>query len=300
MIFSLIVLSILCMSFIFHLFLKSRRLQHLQNFNSFWIVRLALITFAMVWALNEVFRLSIFRRKYFSPFLPLLTLTQQSNLCKIHVVFSFGFLQPGFFITLIFLVNMSIKKNNLHCIWPFASICAMCSPLVLLHTFFVFYPPLENIVPKFMHITSILYSDLHGNKMVLCTYPLFSCIIFAGFAIAYAIAFLFSSWRVVAFVINKSIRIRINVLSFTVMICLPVQIVCLGIFPLFLPQDPAYYLVRLVMFIDVAFCMAVGQIILVLKPIADALAAGGECCQWRPDIKLGRPQMLDDGGWQIN
>ncbi|GAA0169845.1 hypothetical protein LIER_24233 [Lithospermum erythrorhizon] len=295
MIFAFIVLSILCMSFIFHLRLKSQRLHHLQNFNSVWLVRLALITFAMVWAINEVIRLPFLRRKYQYKFLPFLTLTEQSNLCKIHVVLSFGFLQPGFLIALLFLVNKSIQKQNRYCIWPFASICAMCCPLIILQIFVVSYSPLEDYVPTFMHISSILSSDLNGNKMIFCSYPLFSCIIFAGFAIAYSLAFTLSSWRVMEFVINKSIRGRINVLSFTVMICLPVQILCLGISPLWMPQDPVYCLVALVMFLDVAFCMAVGQIILVLKPIADALAAGGECCSWRPEITLGHDDVLDNG-----
>ncbi|GFZ06356.1 hypothetical protein Acr_18g0005260 [Actinidia rufa] len=38
------------------------------------------------------------------------------------------------------------------------------------------------------------------------------------------------------------------------------------------------------MFISVAVCVAVGESVLVIRPIADALAAGGEYCRWKDKV----------------
>ncbi|CAI9762509.1 unnamed protein product [Fraxinus pennsylvanica] len=84
---------------------------------------------------------------------------------------------------------------------------------------------------------------------------------------------------VLDFVINKSIRVRINVLLAAVMVALPMQIICLGLSWLWLPEDDEYGYVVLVMFFFITTCMAVGEVILIIKPITDALAAEGECCR---------------------
>ncbi|KAL3342344.1 hypothetical protein AABB24_026388 [Solanum stoloniferum] len=113
----LLLLSLLSFVFIFHLRLRSRQYPHLKNFNSLWTVRLLLVFFAILWALNEVFRLHFIRRNYILPFLPPLTLNQQANLCKVHVVLSVGLFEPAFLTTLLFLVNVSIKKQSPSGIW---------------------------------------------------------------------------------------------------------------------------------------------------------------------------------------
>ncbi|KAL2550829.1 hypothetical protein Fot_12359 [Forsythia ovata] len=276
---ALLLLSVVSLSFIFYLRIKSRRMQHLQNFNSLWTIRLLLVTFAFLWAVNEIIRLPNVRRKYLDPFL---TLNQQTNLCKFHVVLSFGFYEPGFLITLLFLVNVSIKKKNPCRMWALLCVCMVCSPMTLIQTILVYFSPLETQLPKFVHGSSILTIDFQGNKTVLCTYPFFSCVVFWVFAIVYALAFLFSCWRVLDFVINKSIRVRINMLAAAVMVALPMQILCLGLSWLWIPEDDAYGWVVLVMFFCITSCMAVGEVILIIKPITDALVAGGDCCRRFP------------------
>ncbi|XP_022843310.1 uncharacterized protein LOC111366851 [Olea europaea var. sylvestris] len=271
---SLLLLSVLSFLFIFHLRIKSRRMKHLQDFNSLWTVRLLLVTFAFLWAVNETIRLPNVRRKYLDPFL---TFNQQTNLCKFHVVLSLGFYEPGFLITLLFLVNVSIKKKNPCRMWALLCVSMVCFPMTLIQTILVYFAPLETELPKFVHGSSILTIDFQGNKTVLCTYPFFSCVVFWVFAIVYALAFLFSCWRVLDFVINKSIRVRINLLSAAVMVALPIQILCLGLSWLWLPEEDGYGWVVLVMFFSITTCMAVGEVILTIKPITDALVAGAEC-----------------------
>ncbi|CAA3011651.1 uncharacterized protein LOC111403609 [Olea europaea subsp. europaea] len=271
-----LLLSVLSFLFIFHLRLQSRRMQHLQEFNSLWIVRLLLVTFAILWAVNEIIRLPNVRRTYLDPFL---TLNQQTNLCKFHVVLSLGLYEPGFLITLLFLVNVSIKKKNPCRMWALLCVSMVCSPMTLIQTVLVYFAPLETQLPKFVHGSSILTIDFQGNKTVLCTYPFFGCVVFLVFAIVYALAFLISCWRVLDVVINKSIRVRINVLLAAIMVALPMQIICLGLSWLWLPEDDEYGCVVLVMFFCIVTCMVVGEVILIIKPITDALVAGCECCR---------------------
>ncbi|XP_075076711.1 uncharacterized protein LOC142163336 [Nicotiana tabacum] len=249
----ILLLSLFSFAFIFHLRIRSRQLPHLQNFNSLWAVRLLLVLFASLWGVNEVLRLPFIRRRYLYPFLPSLSLHQQADLCKVHVVLSLGIFEPGFLITLLFLVNESIKTQNPFRTWGVAVVCLACSPILLLQSFFVFFSPFETQLPTFMHASSYLSTDLLGNKSVLCTYPLFSCIVFGAFSIAYSLAFLLSCWRVVAFVINKKIRVRLNMLATSFMILLPVQILCLGLSPLWPPEDPTHGYAVLAMDLAVAW-----------------------------------------------
>lgn len=281
----LLLLSSLSFSLVMHLRLRSRRLRHLQHFNYLWAVRLLLVTFASLWALNELLRLPIFRRDYLYPFLPAFTLSQQANLCKVHVVLSLGFFEPGFLVTLLFLVNVSIKKRLPRRMWSLAlSACVTCSPILLLQAIFVFYSPLEKRLPKLMRGSSVLLTDIYGKQTVLCTYPLFSSAIFGAFAIAYSLTFLLSCWRVVAFVINKNIRARIDMLVTTLMITLPMQILCLALTFLWSPNELAYCCAVLAFFSCVAWLLVVGEVVFVIKPIIEALAAGGACGDWRPAI----------------
>lgn len=297
----LLILSFLSLFFIIHLRYKSRLLPHLQNFNSLWTVRLLLVFFATFWALNEVLRLPFLHRTYNSfPFLTPLTLAQQSSMCKVHVVLSLGFFEPGFLVTLLFLVNVSVKKSNPSRMWAVAAVAVACSPILLLQTILVFFSPLETQSEKFfMHPSSIISMDSHGNEFVICTYPTFSCVVFGAFAVAYSLAFLLSCWKVVAFVINKTISCRINTLAITVMVALPAQIICLCLLLVSLPGGHIHGCAIFAMFLSFSWCVAVGEIILIIKPIADSLAAAagsGEYRGYSPDVRAETRRWEGGGG----
>ncbi|KAL6500969.1 hypothetical protein OROHE_025166 [Orobanche hederae] len=272
----LLLLSLLSLSFIIYLRLKSRRIQHLENFNSLWTVRLLLVFVSSVWAVNEILRLPLVRRKYLYPFLPSITMQQQADICKIHVILSLGLFEPGFLVTLLFLVNVSIKKKKPSRIWALASLFLVCSPMTLLQMVFVYLPPFEGRMPRFVHGSSVPGNDMFGNRTMLCTFPFFSCVIFGGFAVIYAMVFMLSCWRVMALAINKGMRNRINSLATVVMVSLSAQIACLSLSWLWLPEDAAYGFLVLAMFLFVTGSMVIGEIILVIKPIKDALSAGAE------------------------
>ncbi|KZV31011.1 hypothetical protein F511_18115 [Dorcoceras hygrometricum] len=104
----------------------------------------------------------------------------------------------------------------------------------------------------------MLSNDDYGNRTVLCTYPFFSCDIFSASTSGYVMFFLVSCWRVLALVINKSIRRRINTLS-----AVPADS-CLTLSWLWIPETVAYGCIVLAMFVGVTCCMVVGKVISVI------------------------------------
>ena len=269
----LLSLCFISFSFIFFLRLRSRQFQHLENFNSFWTVRLLLVAFPLAWAANEILRLPLMRNYLY----PTSTLDELANICKVHAVLSLGFLEPSFLVTLLFLVKISIKATKSSRIWAeLASSLLICSSITLLHIIVVFISPWESEMPKIMHGSSLIgYDDVLGNETVFCTYPFFSGVIFGAFTIGYAMFFLLSFWKVMELVINKGTRHRVYMLATAVMVALSVQLVCLSLSWLWTPEEAEYGFVVFVMFAFIAGSMAVGEVVLVLKPIKDALAVSG-------------------------
>uniref|UniRef100_A0A3Q7FKD9 Uncharacterized protein n=1 Tax=Solanum lycopersicum TaxID=4081 RepID=A0A3Q7FKD9_SOLLC len=72
-------------------------------------------------------------------------------------------------------------------------------------------------------------------------------------------------------------------------------ILCLVSLPIRPPDDPFHCVSMLVMFLAVAWCITVGEVTLVIKPIADAFAAGNaSSCRLNTGATLGQPN--GDGG----
>lgn len=128
----------------------------------------------------------------------------------------------------------------------------------------------------------MVLTDGFGNETVLCAYPLLNSIVFAGFVAAYSAWFLFSCWRVLSLVINKGLRVRIYVLAAALLVALPVQVVALGLSVLWRPDNEVYGVISLVAFLGAFCCAATGEGVMVIKPISDALDAGGSCGQRGP------------------
>ncbi|XP_050237989.1 uncharacterized protein LOC126687470 [Mercurialis annua] len=272
---SLLLLSLISLAFVFHLRFKSRDARKLQSFNSLWTVRFLLVTFIILWAFSELLRLSFFRRKYLFPFLPSLTLKQQANFCKVHVVFSFGFFEPGFLVTQLFLVNVSIKKRTPHGCWAVVFVLATCFPVLFMQVLLVFFSGLDQLplADVFLRSSKIWRNDI-GDEVVLCVYPLMSSIIFGSFGIWYLIVFALSCFKMVTLVINKGLRIRIYGLAFTVLIMLPLEIIFLVLSIIWGPEEMPYSAFAFLVFATTLVIAAMGEGIMVIKPIVDSLAAG--------------------------
>ncbi|KAK2634111.1 hypothetical protein Ddye_028903 [Dipteronia dyeriana] len=270
----LLFLSLLSFGFIFHLCFKTRKSQYLESFNSLWTVRLLLVAFIILWTLNELLRLPFFRKKYYHTFFSTLTLTQQANLCRVHVVLSLGFLEPGCLVILLFLLNVSIKKKTPRGSWALALLMATCLPVFLLQFLFVFYQHFELHLPKFF-IESSKVSGAEG-EMVLCSYPLMSTILFGAFVTIFCFYFMFCCWTVLSLVINKTLRSRIYCLSVTVVSTIALQIFFLGVSAFWPPEKPAFSVLELVIFLSFFTCTAVGEGIFIIVPITDSLSVSRE------------------------
>lgn len=268
---AILLLSLISVAFVFHLRLKSRSVQHLQRFNSLWMVRLLLVLLIAIWASNELFRLSFFRRNYLFPFFPSLTLTQQASFCKIHIVFSLGFFEPGFLVTLLFLINVSTEKKTPHTTWAIAFVLANCFPVLALQVLLVFFSGLHLPWPEIFLRSSVVSKS---EEVILCQYPLMSSIVFGAFGIWYLMGFSLACFKAVNLVINKGLRRRICALSFTVMIMLPLQILFLVSSVLWSPEENIYATFAFFVFGTTLVIAAVGEGILVIKPTVDSLVAG--------------------------
>ncbi|XP_043718150.1 uncharacterized protein LOC122666106 [Telopea speciosissima] len=286
-IFVFLLFSLFSLVFIFYFRLKTRNSDHLREFSSLWTIRTLLVSFITLWALTETLRLPVlFFRRYpfiFSFFSPL-TLIQQSNLCKIHVVLSLGLFEPGFFATLLFLVNVSVRKRNPTDTFAtaFSIVSACCIPILVFQVLFVFFPTTFNHfgLPESLSRSFVLVSDGTGGNIALCTYPLFSSISFGAFGIVYVLSFLLSCWRLISLVINKGLRLRIYTLALAVLLTLPIQIVFLVISVLWNPDDTVFQGLALLVFLCMLSCAVVGVGILVIRPIFDALAVASIEASW--------------------
>lgn len=282
-----LLVSLFSLALIFHFRLKTRNSHYLKDFNSLWTVRILLVSFISLWALTELLRLPLLRRHPF-PLFPSLTLTQQANLCKLHVVLSLGLFEPGFLATLLFLVNVSVRKRNPNDTLGTAILIVFssCLPLLVLQVLFVFLSPKEGRLPKSFGRSFVVLKDGFSGATVFCAYPLLSAVAFGCFGVVYGLCFSLSCWRVVALVINKGLRVRIYALAAAVLLALPTQILFLGISVLWRPDHEVFQGLALVVFLSVLSCAVVGEGILVIRPIGDALAAGRGFRRWRCEERM--------------
>ncbi|KAE9608831.1 hypothetical protein Lalb_Chr08g0239831 [Lupinus albus] len=272
---ALIIFSVLSLCFIFHLRFKSKSLTHLKGFNSIWTVRFLLVLFIFFWAITELLRLPFFRRRYLYRFLHSFSISRESEFCKLHVFFSLGFFEPAFLVTLLFLLNTSTEKKTPNNTSTITFVLITCLPITTLQGFLLYFNPVMDHVPLFFRQTAVVINYGFGSETVLCGYPFLNSAVFAGFGVGYSLWFLVSCWRVLSLVINKGLRARIYALAVTVLVALPLQIVALGFTLFWNPDEDMYGVVSLVVFFGAFCCAVMGEGILVIKPISDALDVGG-------------------------
>lgn len=270
---AIFLLSLFSLCFVFHLLFKSQNSHHLQSFNSLWSVRFLLVFIITLWGLNELFRIPLFRKQHLYPFFPSLTLSQQESLCKVHVVLSLGLLEPGFLVILLFLMNISIKRKTPRGTWVHAFLWSACIPILTIQFVFVFTSMVK--MPSIFHRSSVVFKNNFGVEIVMCTYPLISCILFGAFGVWYTLFFFLSCFKVVTLAINKGLRARIYSLAFVVMVMLPLEILFLVLSAFWRPEETIYGAFSFLVFFTTLVIAAVGEGIMIIRPIIDSLAAGG-------------------------
>nr|ADE77815.1 unknown [Picea sitchensis] len=279
-------LSLLCILYVLYFRLKTH--QHhffaLRDLNSLWTIRIMLAMSAGLCSLAELLRLPLLR--YRGWLLSSMRDQTQENLCKGYLVVSQGFMEPFFYLTALFLVHGSLqndpfsprKKGNGRAV---LNILVCCLPVFLLQLFFVIIGPdmkfrdgqgLWKLLPR--HFTRT-FEEVHyegSREMALCTYPLLSTIVLGSFGIMYVSYFLYVCWRMLSLVINKRMQCRVYGLVFAVVLFLPVKVVFLGLTIFRRPGDDSFELLSFMGFVMSVLTATLGQGILVIRPISDALA----------------------------
>ncbi|KAL2612925.1 hypothetical protein R1flu_024617 [Riccia fluitans] len=288
----LCLVGVCCVAYVLYFRSKIRKEQlvALRDFNSLWIVRIILIVFAILWGLGELLRLPLLRREGW--LLHSLSFQWQANMCRAYILISLGFLEPCYFLTALFLVHGSLRNA------PFtprkswngkviALILIFCLPVFLLQLFLVVISPSFEFrhgydekdegygkLPKYFTRTFMEMgpSPEAAEHVAVCTYPLLSTLVLALFGCFYIIYFLYLGWRLFTLVINRRLQLRVYGLVIGVVFLLPVHVLFLGFSVLSTPSEPIFEALGFMGFLTVLLCTTVGEGILVIRPIADALA----------------------------
>lgn len=110
-----------------------------------------------------------------------------------------------------------------------------------------------------------------------CSYPLFSTALLAFFGAIYVPWFVSVCWKAVTVVINKTLRLRLYALAVSVVMALSVQVTAFSLTAFWNPNDAVFQGLGLIGFLAVFNCALVGQGVLVVRPIRDAIEVG-YCC----------------------
>eukprot|EP00250_Pteridium_aquilinum_P011417 c20052_g1_i1 orf=1325-2416(+) len=273
--------SLFCIAYVLYFRAQVRRghLLALQEFNAVWGVRIMLITCAMLWGLIELLRLPLLRQEG-GPF-HAWSLQQKAGLCQAHTVLSFGVMEPCFFLTALFLVQGSVRdapfeprrKWNQKTV---SLIFACCLPVLGLQAALVIITSQMPHDGRVLHLPayfsrSYIRESQEGNDAI-CTFPLISTLVLGLFSCIYNCCFLWQGCRMVALVINKRLQIRVCGLVLSLAILLPVQIFFMGLSVLAVPGNLLFEMLAFLSFLTVLLCVLVGEGILVVQPIADAMA----------------------------
>lgn len=229
--------------------------------NSLWPVRLLLLLFASLISVSELLRLPL----------------RRPSLCSAYAFSSQSFAEPAFFATLLFLLRASThSKPSPAVAFVAASASAVfaASPFLLVHAVFLFFIPWA--LRRLALPPDLLGSTHTTNADGRCVQPLYGTVILAVFATAYVPLFISACWNTVDLVINKKLRVRLYALAAVVVVSLSAQVSALAASLLWNPSSYASQGLGLVSFASMLVCTSAGEAILVVQPVADALAIAVE------------------------
>ncbi|KAK1321446.1 hypothetical protein QJS10_CPA03g01915 [Acorus calamus] len=254
----------------------SRRL----GLHSLTSLRLLLILSATLLSLIEFLRLPSLR--------PLLPHHHHSLICKTQLVLSLGLLQPFFFSSLLSLLNTSLTNSDNkpnprpQTLFLRALSVSLWSsfPSLFFQVVLAFFP--KGILRELGTIPSMpatVTEIIMGGAAVVgeggCPRPLASTAVVAVFGAMYMQCFLAVCVRTAEVVINRRLRKRVWALAAAVTAALVTQVAALvAAGAVWRPGEAAYEGMVTVAFVGVSVCVAVGEGILVIRPVADALAVG--------------------------
>ena len=255
----------------------------LRDFDSPWLVRAALCVLFILWLLGHFVRLPWLRAGR-GP-LHSLALSSQANLCKLHLVWSLGFVEPSTLLIILFLLQTSLES-------PLSSssrslnsrvlprVGLSCLPVFTLHlvltlmghrkTFGDLFP--SYFTRSYHYVLVGTQKDQDKAQIVLCTTPLFSVLASACFSAFFIAYFAFLSSRLVHGVINRKLRLRFCTMALLILALLPFHVIFLGIPIKMDPTLSAFEMLMFLRFLALLICLVAAIAVLVIMPVVDATA----------------------------
>lgn len=278
----LVLLGLFCVlySFYFRNHIHNRGFVQLGYFSGPWIIRIALILFAIWWGFGEIIRLNLLRRE--GRLLNALNSQWQERVCKCYIVSNLGFAEPCLFLVLIFLLRASLQKaGTLSRKWngrTVGFVLLYCLPVFALQLVIILIGPEFNkedsrhkLPPYF---TRIAVKSRGNDNVTLCTYPLLSILLLGLFATILT-AYLFLLGRqILHLVINKCLQKRVYALIFSVAGLFPLRVLFLGLSVRSRPETLLFEALAFLAFLSLLCCIGAGICLLVYFPVADSLALG--------------------------
>lgn len=261
-----------CLAYVLYFRSQTRRenLHKFRDFNSPWMIRTVLVLFQILCVLGELSRIRLFKTHWL---LHSLSLKWQEKVCRFHLMASLGFTEPGFFLTLYFLVSRSLRHEANRRVFIFVFL--LCLPTIIAQVCVnVINPSIEiqkegyeGKIPKYF--TAAILEE--GNKQ-FCTYPLLSIIVHGVFVSSFVSCFLYVGLKIISLAINKSLERRVWLMILAVVVFLPLRVLFLGFTVLSKPGELAFEVLAFLGFLAMLFSTSVCVVISVLRPIADSLA----------------------------
>eukprot|EP00250_Pteridium_aquilinum_P011620 c20198_g1_i1 orf=311-1525(-) len=270
-----------CLAYVlfFHFRVGKERQPLLRDFDSPWVVRIVLICFSMLWTLGELFRLPWLREK--DRLLHHMGLNAQENLCRLHVVWSVGLMEPSLLLTVLFLVQGSLQEaprllNGRVLLLMFLS----CLPVFILQLSVATaagrgdggHRGFGSKLPSYFIRSYQVVVGNDNTQLALCNYPLFSILALGVFSAVFVFCFARLGYRMLCHVINRRLRLRVYCLLLTVIVFLPLHVVLLSMAVRLDSNRTAHEVLMFLGFLTLLLCVVAAMGVLVVLPVADAVA----------------------------
>ena len=262
---------------LFHFRSNKLREPLLQDFDSPWIARMVLVCFFILWNLGEALCLPWSREKD-----RVFEVSSQVNLCKAHVVWSLGLMEPGLLLIVLFLVHGALQEGSRKHInvRVLALMCLCGLPIFVLQVIVAMISNGEGSVFGVAKLPSYFTSsyekvvlDGANVEVELCTYPLLSILPLALFFIVFMPYFTWFGFQLLRNIINRKLRARVYWLVSMFVILLPIHVGLLGVSSVVSrPGKAAHEAFSFLGFMSLLLIIGTAVCILVVLPIFDATA----------------------------
>ncbi|CAA2933903.1 uncharacterized protein LOC111376972 [Olea europaea subsp. europaea] len=277
----LVLLGVFCTVYLlyFRKRIRSQGLIWLNYFSGPWIIRIALISFAIWWGVWEIIRLNLLRRE--GRILDALNSKWQESICKCYIISNLGIAEPCLFLTLVFLLRASLQRsgtlNRKSNARTAGCIILFCLPMFILQLVVILVEPkysensYMNKLPPYFFNTAFSKTK-NNNNVTICTYPLLSSIILGLFGTVLTTYLFWIGRQILHLVINKGLKKRVYTLVFSVSVLFILRVLLLGLSVLPEPENLLFDAIAFMGFFVFLSCLGVGICVLAYLPVVDSLA----------------------------